>query len=36
MDYPWSGTQEIEVSFPAEDGATQSGEGWTLVLHLTL
>ncbi|MDW7755475.1 MAG: hypothetical protein SCH68_09945 [Brevefilum sp.] len=34
-DYPWSGTQEIQVSFPGEEGATESGEGWTLVLHLT-
>jgi hypothetical protein len=34
-DYPWSGTQELQVSFPAEEGAIESGEGWTFVLHLT-
>ena len=34
MDYPWSGRQEIIASFPAEEGATQSEEGWRLVLHL--
>jgi len=34
MDYPWSGRQEITTSFPAEEGATQSGEGWRLVLYL--
>ena len=33
-DYPWSGTQTLDVTLPAEEGATQSGEGWTLVLHL--
>ena len=33
-DYPWSGTQTLEVRLPAEDGVSQSGEGWTLVLHL--
>jgi hypothetical protein len=33
MDYPWSGTVVIEASLPVEEGAEQSGEGWTLVLH---
>jgi hypothetical protein len=34
-DYPWSGTHELDVSFPIEEGATASGEGWAFVLHLS-
>jgi len=34
MDYPWSGTPELAVSFPLEEGARQEGEGWVLILHL--
>ena len=34
-DYPWSGTHELDVSFPIEEGATTSGEGWAFVLHLS-
>ncbi|MBN2044652.1 MAG: hypothetical protein JW757_06510 [Anaerolineales bacterium] len=34
-DYPWSGTQSLDLSFPLEDGAAQEGEGWTFVLHLS-
>jgi hypothetical protein len=32
-EYPWSGEQSLDVSFPLLDGATAQGEGWTLVLH---
>jgi len=34
MDYPWSGTQEITVSFPAVEGAQEAAEGWSLILHI--
>jgi hypothetical protein len=34
-EYPWEGTREIQVNLPAEDGATESGEGWQVVLGLT-
>lgn len=33
-DYPWSGTQTLELSFPLEDGASAEGEGWSFILHL--
>jgi len=32
--YPWVGTPQVEASFPLEDGAQVSGEGWVLILHL--
>ena len=32
--YPWAGTPSVTASFPIEDGAQQSGEGWALILHL--
>jgi hypothetical protein len=34
-EYPWSGTQSLELAFPLEEGAQASGEGWVLVLHLS-
>jgi hypothetical protein len=34
MNYPWSGTTQIEASLPIQDGAQQQGEGWVLILHL--
>jgi hypothetical protein len=34
-EYPWEGTQVIDVYFPVVDGAQQEGEGWLLVLHLS-
>lgn len=34
-EYPWSGTQEFNISLPIEEGATAQGEGWIFVLHLT-
>ena len=34
MNYPWSGTRQIEVSLPILEGAQQGGEGWNLILHL--
>lgn len=34
MNYPWSGTSQIEATLPVEDGAQQEGEGWILILHL--
>jgi hypothetical protein len=33
-EYPWSGEHALEAAFPLEEGATVSGEGWALVLHL--
>ncbi|MGM0386736.1 MAG: hypothetical protein ACQERF_12260 [Actinomycetota bacterium] len=33
-DYPWEGTRTLDVTLPAEDGATESGEGWTVVLRV--
>lgn len=33
-DYPWAGTQELDLSFPLEDGAMAEGTGWAFVLHL--
>ncbi|MBN1401662.1 MAG: hypothetical protein JXA74_12535 [Anaerolineae bacterium] len=33
-EYPWSGTQSLNLAFPLEEGATAQGEGWTVVLHL--
>lgn len=33
-EYPWSGTQSLDLAFPLQDGATAGGEGWTVVLHL--
>lgn len=33
-EYPWSGTNTFELTFPVEDGATHAGEGWSFVLHL--
>lgn len=33
-EYPWSGTHQFDLTFPAEDGATAEGEGWVFVLHL--
>jgi hypothetical protein len=32
--YPWSGENSLDLSFPLEEGAIASGEGWTFVLHL--
>jgi len=33
-EFPWSGTQEFNLSFPIEEGASVTGEGWAFVLHL--
>ena len=33
-EYPWSGTQARDLSFPLVEGATAEGEGWVAVLHL--
>ena len=33
-DFPWSGSQAFDLSFPIEEGATAEGEGWAFVLHL--
>ena len=33
-DFPWSGTQELDLSFPLEEGALSEGEGWAFALHL--
>jgi len=34
LNYPWSGTTQIEAGFPIQEGAQQEGEGWILILHL--
>lgn len=34
QQYPWSGTHQNTLTFPLEEGAQASGEGWSLVLHL--
>ena len=33
-NFPWTGTQEFNLSFPIEEGATAEGKGWAFVLHL--
>jgi hypothetical protein len=33
-EYPWSGTQSLNLVFPLDEGATAQGEGWVVVLHL--
>jgi hypothetical protein len=33
-DYPWSGSQEYNLSFPIVEGATVEGEGWAFILHI--
>jgi hypothetical protein len=33
-DYPWSGSQTLNLSFPLQEGAMASGEGWSFILHL--
>ena len=33
-DYPWSGTHQLELTFPLEEGASAEGEGWAFILHL--
>jgi hypothetical protein len=33
-DYPWSGTNQFDLSFALEDGVTSSGDGWAFILHL--
>ncbi len=34
MNYPWSGTTQINAMLPVMDGATNEGEGWILTLNL--
>jgi hypothetical protein len=33
-NYPWSGTPQILVNLPLEEGAQEEGEGWVLILYL--
>ena len=33
-DYPWEGTNFLNLSFPLEDGAKHEGEGWSFILHI--
>jgi len=33
-DCPWEGTLEINVRLPLVEGASQTGEGWMVVLHV--
>jgi hypothetical protein len=32
-EYPWAGSQSLDLTFPLEEGATAEGEGWAFVLH---
>jgi len=34
QEYPWSGSAEVDVSLPAQDGAREAGEGWAFILRL--
>ena len=34
QEYPWSGSADVAVSLPAQDGARDEGEGWAFVLRL--
>ena len=34
QEYPWSGTRELDLSFPVQEGAREEGEGWAFVLQL--
>lgn len=34
QQYPWSGTQSLELAFPLQEDARAEGEGWAVVLHL--
>lgn len=33
-DYPWSGSHQLDLVFPLEEGARVEGEGWAFILHL--
>ena len=33
-DYPWTGTHNLDLSFPLEEGAAYESEGLSIVLHL--
>ena len=33
-DYPWEGTNQLNLTFLHEEGATAESEGWGFVLHL--
>jgi hypothetical protein len=33
-EYPWAGTNALDLAFPLEEGATAQGEGWVIVLHV--
>jgi len=32
-DYPWSGTHQLELSFPLVEGVSAEGGGWAFILH---
>jgi hypothetical protein len=34
-DYPFSGTHNLDLPLPLEEGATGQGEGWVFILHLS-
>lgn len=34
MNFPWSGTTQIDATLPVQEGAQSGGEGWNLILHL--
>jgi hypothetical protein len=34
-EYPWTGTETRDLTFPLQEGATAQGEGWAVVLHLS-
>jgi hypothetical protein len=33
-EYPWAGTNTLNLVFPLMEGAAAAGEGWELILHL--
>jgi hypothetical protein len=33
-EYPWDGSHQLDLVFPAEEGAVIDGEGYSFVLHL--
>lgn len=34
QEYPWSGSADVDVSLPVQDGAREAGEGWAFILRL--
>ncbi len=34
QEYPWSGSADVDISLPVQDGAREGGEGWSFVLRI--